>query len=149
MQMQWADIVVVDDNATLRELISEILTECGYTVRTAEDGVAALRCIQEQAPAILVTDLNMPVMSGFELIGLVRFRFPEVAVLAMSGALSMADLPAGTVDEFYAKGCGSIAPLLQSLRRILGTQRAAKTRIDCPIWNSSAQPEDVTAQARL
>lgn len=60
-------ILVVDDVASQREMISTYLIESGYTVRTAENGREALHKIKEQIPDVVLTDLVMPDMSGLEL----------------------------------------------------------------------------------
>jgi hypothetical protein len=80
------DVLVIDDNQILANILSEIFRESGYTVRTASDGFAALASIRERVPDVLISDLNMPRMSGFELLSIVRRRFPSIAVIAMSGS---------------------------------------------------------------
>jgi CheY-like chemotaxis protein len=98
-------ILVVDDNAALRTVMSMILSTAGYQVRLAADGFAALLEIRREIPDLLVSDLNMPSMSGFELLSIVRRRFPEIRVIAMSGAFSGSEIPAGVAaDAFYGKG---------------------------------------------
>jgi len=71
------DVVVADDNPILVSVLSEIFRECGYTVRTASDGFAALATIRDRVPDILISDLYMPRMTGFELLSIVRRRFPN------------------------------------------------------------------------
>jgi CheY-like chemotaxis protein len=66
------DVVIVDDNPELLSVLSEIFNESGYAVRTASDGFAALAAIRDRLPDILLSDLNMPGMSGFELLSIVR-----------------------------------------------------------------------------
>src|SRR5260370_5309630 len=75
------DIVVAEDNAVLLGTLSEILKRCGYSVRTASDGSHALAEIRYRAPDILLSDLNMPGMSGFELLSIVRRRYPTIRVI--------------------------------------------------------------------
>jgi CheY-like chemotaxis protein len=99
------DVIVADDDSLLVGLLSEIFKESGYAVRTASDGFAALTSIRERVPDILMSDLNMPRMSGFELLSIVRRRFPSIAVIEMSGAYSGVAVPQGiAADAFYAKG---------------------------------------------
>jgi len=58
-------LIIVDDEPSIRESLSHVLTEIGYRVRSAEDGFSALREMRHQVPDLLLTDLNMPNMSGF------------------------------------------------------------------------------------
>ena len=77
MSHRPVDIVVADDNAVLLNVLSETLEECGYSVRSAAGGLEALTEIRRRAPDILLSDLNMPRMSGFELLSIVRRRHPN------------------------------------------------------------------------
>jgi len=117
-------------------MLAHALTELGYRTRSAEDGFAALRQIRLQMPDILVSDLNMPGMSGFELLSVIRRRFPAIHAIAMSGAFSGDEVPSGiAADAFYQKGSS-----LGALLRIMGTapdmeRRAARrSRAVDPIW---------------
>ncbi len=111
-----ATILIVDDKACIRTTISLVLVELGYDVRTAGDGISALREIRKENPEILLSDLNMPGMSGFELLSVVRRRFPGILVIAMSGSFSGKEVPSGVpADAFYQKGSNTSA-LLQILR---------------------------------
>jgi len=130
------DIVVVDDNPVLLSVLSEVFQECGHTVRAASDGFAALAEIRNRVPDILLSDLSMPRMSGFELLSVVRRRFPSIRVIAMSGAYSGEVNPPGiAADAFYAKGVSSVAQLIQ----IVGTiwrDEACLSRSATPVWIS-------------
>jgi CheY-like chemotaxis protein len=129
------DIVLVDDNPTLLGVLSEIFKTRGYTVRTASDGFAALAAIRERVPNVLLSDLYMPGMSGFELLSVVRRRFTTIAVIAMSGAYSGGSVPAGVAaDGFYAKGSCSIAGLFEILSAIEDKAVLQSTRAAAPIW---------------
>jgi CheY-like chemotaxis protein len=114
MAQDPVDIVVVDDNEVLLSVLTEILKECGCSVRTALDGLGALSEIRNRAPEVLLSDLNMPHMSGFELLSIVRRRYPRIKVVAMSGSYSGQCVPNGVAaDAFYEKGATSVARLLQ------------------------------------
>src|SRR5271163_4516715 len=82
MSTKLASILIVDDNDDLREAFADLFANCGFRVRTAADGFTALADMKSNLPDVLISDLNMPIMSGFELLSLVRARFPEVRVIA-------------------------------------------------------------------
>jgi len=106
-------LLIVDDDVLLLMLLSQIFTESGYSVRAAEDGFSALAVIRNEIPNIILSDLNMPGMSGFEFLSVVRRRFPAIRAIAMSGALSGDGVPPGVVaDAFYEKGT-NVSSLLQ------------------------------------
>ena len=60
-------ILVVDDEASVRESLAMLLTAAGYDVAAAEDGFDALLHLKRVLPDLIVSDLNMPRMSGFEI----------------------------------------------------------------------------------
>jgi len=129
------DVIVADDNPLLVSILSEIFREREYTVRTASDGFAALLSIRERVPDILISDLNMPRMSGFELLSIVRRRFPSIAVIAMSGAYSGMAIPQGiAADAFYAKASSSVAYIFEVLGAIENHATRHSLRAATPIW---------------
>ncbi len=69
---QPSTILMVDDNPDLRAYVSRILRQEGYQVWTARNGDEGFRVVQEQRPQLIVTDLMMPVVSGLDLIRLIR-----------------------------------------------------------------------------
>jgi CheY-like chemotaxis protein len=119
-----SSILIVDDNASLRMVLAIIFSREGYQVRLAEDGFSALDEIERHTPDLLLSDLNMPGMSGFELLSVVRQRFPMIRVVAMSAAFFGEQLPAGVMaDAFYAKGTHSIEPLLKLVSLLAGADQ--------------------------
>lgn len=135
MANDMREIVVVDDNPTLLNVLSEIFRDCGFSVRTASDGFAALAAMRDRLPDILISDLNMPGMSGFELLSVVRRRFPTIAVIAMSGMYSGTTVSPGiAADGFYPKGTGSVARLLEILREVDSEEVRRSRRAVAPIW---------------
>jgi len=125
-------ILVVDDEPSLRASLSISLRELGYEVRSAADGFSALSEMRSTVPDILISDLNMPGMSGFELLSVVRRRFPAIPVIAMSGAFPDNKLPDGVpADCFYEKGSG-IYTLLKAIAKFPLDLRMH--RAEAPIW---------------
>ena len=100
-----AQILVVDDDPGVRESLEMLLMSAGYDVATADNGVSAVSHLSRTVPDLLVTDLNMPHMSGVELISHVRSRHPSVSIVAMSGDYHGDAVRAGIIaDRFYLKG---------------------------------------------
>jgi two-component system capsular synthesis sensor histidine kinase RcsC len=77
-------ILLVDDNPVNRELIQQQLETLGYTVDTAEDGVAALHLWRDGRYSAVLTDINMPNMNGYELAKELRGRGVKMPVLAVT-----------------------------------------------------------------
>jgi DNA-binding NtrC family response regulator len=77
-------IAVVDDEALIREWVSEQLRTAGYAVRCAEDGQAALQLVEEVAPALMVLDLRLPDVSGLELLQRLRDIDRDLVVIMVT-----------------------------------------------------------------
>jgi len=60
------DVLLVDDEQDVRDLVSEILSRAGYTVRTASDGRDAIEVLDHVRPRVIIMDLQMPIMNGAE-----------------------------------------------------------------------------------
>ena len=82
-----ADVLVVDDEADIRELVAGILSDEGYAVRTANDSESALAAIKSRKPALLILDIWMQGggMDGLELLDLVKTLDPDLPVIMISG----------------------------------------------------------------
>jgi DNA-binding NtrC family response regulator len=131
-----AKLLIVDDDVLLRMSLTQLFTEFGYSVRSAEDGFSALSNIRNEIPDIILSDLNMAGMSGFEFLSVVRRRFPAIRVIAMSGTFSGDGAPHGVVaDAFYKKG---IKPslLLQIMQDMTYMEERffQRARSLAPIW---------------
>jgi CheY-like chemotaxis protein len=126
---------VVEDDATVRLTISKVLYDKGYDVSTANDGFDALSHLQQAIPDLMLSDLNMPQMSGFELLSVVRRRFPKILVVASSGAYDSSAIPDGVIaDAFYAKGQESAANLLEIIANLIRRGPVGHKRESAPVW---------------
>jgi DNA-binding NarL/FixJ family response regulator len=121
MTSKNTSVLVVEDDESIRTSLSTVLSEYGYRVRSAEDGFSALLEIRTEVPDVILSDLHMPGMSGFELLAVVRIYYPGVKVIAMSGAYAGDLMPPGvTSDFFHAKG-SSVGCLLQTLKALVAS----------------------------
>ena len=77
-------ILVVDDDDNLRWVLQTQLEDAGYEVAAVQDGPAALASIQESRPALVLTDLKMPGMSGLELLEQIRAEEPDLPVIVIT-----------------------------------------------------------------
>ncbi len=71
-------ILAVDDEEAIRVMLQQFLTTLGYEVDTAQDGVEALDMLEKSAYDLVLSDINMPRMKGFELLQKVREKHPGV-----------------------------------------------------------------------
>lgn len=133
------EILVVDDDYAVRDSLELVLRAGGYDVSTAIHGFDALLHLKRKLPSVLLSDLNMPQMSGFELLSVVRRRFPQISVIAMSGAYHSGDsVPGGVIaDAFYGKGRSSPETLLNTVAELIRTSAAHAVdhaRESAPVW---------------
>jgi CheY-like chemotaxis protein len=113
-------VLVVDDEPSIREAAGAILESQGYEVLTAVDGVEGLHSLSKSLPDLIISDLNMPRMSGFEFLAVVRQRFPHIATIAMSGGYSTGEIPLGILaDAFLQKGRYTVKELFEEVAKLL------------------------------
>ncbi|HEY6838267.1 MAG TPA: sigma-54 dependent transcriptional regulator [Geobacteraceae bacterium] len=79
-----AKILIVDDDSSLRRVLEYNLQEEGYNVLTAADGEAGLVLFDEQEPAVVITDVKMPGMTGFQVLAAIKERSPATVVIVIT-----------------------------------------------------------------
>jgi DNA-binding response OmpR family regulator len=89
--MPLRTILLVDDDLELRDVVVAILAEPGYTVLAAADGYEALRILVDRSVDLLITDVKMPGISGFELARQAKLMRPNLHVIYVSGQASGPD----------------------------------------------------------
>lgn len=79
-------ILVVDDDQSLRELLKLHLSAAGYTVATASDGIEAGYAVLKSPPDLIITDVNMPHMDGFEFVEALKSdkSLPKIPVIFLT-----------------------------------------------------------------
>jgi two-component system response regulator PilR (NtrC family) len=83
-----ARVLIVDDERSMRELLSIVLRRDGYAVLTAEDGAAAVELLKEQRFDILITDIRMPQMNGVDLLREAKRIAPDIVSIVMTAFAS-------------------------------------------------------------
>jgi CheY-like chemotaxis protein len=131
-------ILVVENDPAIRASLAAVLVSAGYDVATATGGFDALLQLKRALPVVIVSDLNMPQMSGFEFLSVVRRRFPQISVIAMSGAYIARAVPSGVIaDAFYAKGHDHPATLVSAVADLIQTsasRASAHQKESAPVW---------------
>ena len=139
-------ILFVDDEPAVRTTGAAVLEAAGYEVLTAADGLEALHALDDAQPDLIISDLRMPNMSGFEFLAVVRNRFPQIPTIALSGEYVTDNVPDGLLaDTFFQKGDYSIPDLLSKVKdlvRMAPERPVPGKRNVSPIWialNGSGQ----------
>ncbi|MDI1319135.1 MAG: ATP-binding protein, partial [bacterium] len=115
-------ILLVDDEKSIRDIAEAILVKFGYRVVTAADGAEALEIFEVQGTeiALIITDLDMPLLNGSTLAGLLRASRPALKILAMSGIASLYTRakPCEFATAFMSKPF-TVEILLKNVRELL------------------------------
>ena len=88
--VQALSVLVVDDNQYMRKMVRNLLVNCGIKeIYEAADGIAALDAIRTMAPDVVILDWEMPLLSGAELVRIVRspgvFPMPDIPIIMLTG----------------------------------------------------------------
>jgi CheY-like chemotaxis protein len=131
-------VLIVDDDPLLLQTTAAIVRSFGFSVRTAQDGFDALKILREVLPDMIISDLRMPNMSGFELLSIVRRRFPHLPTIGISGEFILATMPLGLlVDHFFQKGEYTPDQLKAKMKELISESpiRAHIGKADkAPLW---------------
>jgi two-component system, OmpR family, response regulator len=122
-------VLVVDDEATLTELLSMALRYEGWEVRTAADGTAAVRAAREFRPDAVVLDVMLPDMSGLDVLRRLRADATDVPVLFLTARDAVEDRVAGLTaggDDYVTKPF-SLEEVVARLRALI--RRVARLRV--------------------
>ena len=114
-------VLVVEDEASIRHMVRRVLEKEGWTVREAENGVEGLEAVAQSPPSIILLDLMMPVMNGFDFIRELRKReawrsIPVVILTAKDLTVEDRAQLKGNVELVLQKGDYSRERLLDEVR---------------------------------
>jgi DNA-binding response OmpR family regulator len=137
-------VLIVDDDPEARSLMSRILEEEGAEVSLAPDGREGMRLLEEVKPELVLLDLMMPGMSGFEMVARIRStpgheQIPIVIVSAKE--LTAEDMRTlnGHIQRFVSKGNADPAGLAAVVRQVLGQRGQVETT---PLVDQDHRPQE-------
>lgn len=129
-----ADILIVDDERDIRELISDILEDEGYTTRLAGTSDEAVAEVNKDQPALMILDiwLKDSAMDGIDILKMVKREHPEVPVVIISGhgniEIAVAAIKQGAYD--FIEKPFNIDQLLVVIRRAMETSRLRRENVE-------------------
>jgi DNA-binding response OmpR family regulator len=130
---------VVEDDSGVRQLSAQALVGSGYHVDAAEDGAAAWEALQIKAFNLLITDHNMPKLTGVELVKKLRSARMALPVIMATGRLpteALAQNPSLQLAAVLPKPF-SVAELLETVRAVLRATDSAPGQLEpLPDWRS-------------
>lgn len=119
-----ADILMIEDDTAIRMLVKTYLEQAGHTVREADNGKVGISMAQDEAPALVILDINMPVMDGTQTIKALQAEAStkDIPVIALS-AVAVPEMR----DDMHLLGCSSYVEkpinfdiLMEHTNRLLG-----------------------------
>lgn len=137
-------ILVVDDDPVLCLFNAELLMKAGFEVDTASDGEAGLDALQMKRYDLLITDNNMPKISGLELLRTLRTFDEGMPAILVSGAMPIEELKREPQLQLAATLPKPFTPhdLLSTVRDVLETKRLPdreKAKVRCPVGSGTAK----------
>lgn len=122
-------ILVIDDDAAIREILADTFKAAGYRVHQAADGSAALGLLENHPVALMITDIVMPETEGMETIFIVKKRFPRIKIIAASGYGLYLDLAKRMGADWTVEKPFIADKLLILVRKILQPQQPELTLV--------------------
>lgn len=111
-------VLVADDEPAIVELIRDILEECGFRVVTAKNGSEALQLVEEQAPHVVLLDMNMPVLDGEGFVHGMRARGLHLPIVVMTAGASAQRWAAELGADAYLSKPFEISNLINVTERL-------------------------------
>jgi DNA-binding response OmpR family regulator len=112
-------VLIIDDDASVRDSLPKVLEVAGYAVVTAEDGQQGADQLSKERFDLVLLDLDLPVLSGWDVLDLVRSGLPALPLVILTGELHQCEPGslAGT-DAVFEKPC-DVELLLETIERVL------------------------------
>jgi DNA-binding NtrC family response regulator len=125
-------ILVIDDEADIRELLREALTIKGYRVSTAADPEQARNMVKEDPPQLIIMDFQIEQGDGFVLIEDLKGLGPKIPILLLTGALFDRNVVRDTIEKrvaCYLDKTASLSTIVAEIERLLADAPASSERL--------------------
>ena len=131
-------VLVAEDDNSVRALISIILSEAGYNVYEACDGLEAVGSLKKRRYDVLLTDYQMPKMDGLELLVLAQAMWPDLPVIVASSDALLTQTAHGLLAPAYA-----VLEKPFDRSELLDTVQSAVHGLPKPVFHTRRQPHAV------
>jgi len=121
-------VLIVDDEENLCLLYKEALESDGYAVVTANDAAAAMECVENDPPDVVVLDIRMPRMDGIEAMGRMLSRKSDLPVILNSAYSSYKDDFRSWPAEAYLIKSSDLGELKRTIRKVIRPRAAASVQ---------------------
>ncbi|MGH2352107.1 MAG: response regulator [Chloroflexota bacterium] len=111
-------ILVVDDDPSIRNVLSEILAMEGYRVETAANGAEALRALERTRPSLVLLDMRMPVLNGWDFARALSHRGVKLPIVVMTAAQDAGRWAAEIGADAYLPKPFELLDLLDTVERV-------------------------------
>ena len=116
-------ILIVDDEADIRDLLGEFLTKSGFRVTATGSAAEALSIVRTDAPDLIISDLQLEDADGLEMIAQLKAALPNTPVMLLTGVLFEPQVVRDSISKLVSSYLEKTVPLkriLQEVRRLLG-----------------------------
>ena len=118
------NILIVEDNEVTIRTVDRLISRAGFTVFAAPNGIEAMKILEQQSFDLVVTDLDMPFVSGQDLVQFIRARWAQMPIIVVSSRgeekSKLACYELG-IDDFLTKPI-SPAELVAKIKKMVGGQ---------------------------
>lgn len=126
--MRNEKILIVDDSKEIRNILSTFLKEEGFEIYTAENGKKALDLIKEKVIDLIITDIRMPEMDGYQLTKKMKEEKPRVGIIIMTAYTSIyteGDIRKIGADDHISKPF-ELIDIIEKIERVLFQMKSLK-----------------------
>jgi CheY-like chemotaxis protein len=135
-------VLIVDDDPGIRDITSMVLQVNNYDVAAVENGIEAVAILKHKRPHVMISDIRMPYMDGYELLRLARRFYPGMGTIVVS-ALERGEAPGKELaDAVFAKGDYRVPDLLDCVSDLASRYPVRESSVKSPVSQSWISMDD-------